>query len=71
MLSSNDDEFFWSDMHLNCKDPGNCWLLHLLSVCLNTDKLGVMFCETQHPKGMVSKMNNFINDGDKLDLAIK
>lgn len=35
------------------------------------DKMVVMFCETQHPKGIVSKMKNFSNYGDKLDLAIK
>lgn len=31
----------------------------------------VMFCEAQDPEGMVFKMKNFSNDGDKNDLAIK
>lgn len=39
-----------------------------LSSC--KDKM-MVFCETQDPKGMVFKMKNFSNDGDKLDLAIK
>lgn len=59
-----------SDVYLNCRDLGKCWLLHLLALSC-TDKMVVMFCETQDPKGMVFKMKNFGNDGDKLDLAIK
>lgn len=36
-----------------------------------TDNMVVMFCEAQDPKGMVFKIKNFSNDGDKNYLAIK
>lgn len=52
-----------SCMHLNHRDLGSvgCCICFLCNG-------GDVVCP---PKGMVFKMKNFSNDGDKLDLAIK